>query len=388
MNEQPPKFPEKAEIDKAIDNWVEKLLQWKDFFENNKEEKIKTIFSTEIREHQSQNNNSSQSLKIEKLTQIVKKVLKDKTMAFLSKIKQQEQCKGNEFVIDDTWPNDVVLTTNDGKQRIMLLSSIHGLYNNKDGLHTYKPPITPIIKSVSGNKYNNILQKFVPTNSYNNFVRIGHTFKVSYSDKKEYEDNKIDDTFITFNKDDKGQINNITLSHQWLIKYNGNDHSMTQDITKIKLENNKISQIEEYNCVDEQIVGTITTINNQDDIAQKIKQIFGNKNDIGMQNILAELDEEQLNAITNGGQIDINNDSSKFKQATKQTFNNNDIVIQNNLVKPDKEQPKDTANNNEFNISPKISSPDLDSNGYCPCNNCNCNLDCLNCFSGIFNSKN
>ena len=61
MNEQPPKFPEKAEIDKAIDNWVEKLLQWKDFFENNKEEKIKTIFSTEIREYQLRSNISLQS---------------------------------------------------------------------------------------------------------------------------------------------------------------------------------------------------------------------------------------------------------------------------------------------------------------------------------------
>ena len=165
-------------------------------------------------------------------------------------------------------------------------------------------------------------------------VKIGNVFYyLKYDSNQEYEQlGKNNDTNIFFCKNENKNINHICIK----VSYNINnvDH---ENITEIKLENNKISQIEEYNCVDEQIVGTITTINNQDDIAQKIKQIFGNKNDIGMQNILAELDEEQLNAITNNHEIDISSPSS---------------------------------------------------NGCSLLNICNCNLDCLNCFSGIFNSKN
>ena len=81
---------------------------------------------------------------------------------------------------------------------------------------------------------------------------------------------------------------------------------------------------------------------NIDAIEDTIKDIFSNKNDIAIQNILHELDEEQLKAITN---------------------------------------------NHEIDISPKSSSPSLDDGGCCPYNICNCNLDRLNCFSGIFNSK-
>ena len=86
--QQQPKFPKEAEINKAIDNCVEQFFKHS-FFENNKEEKIKTIFSTEIREYQSQNHNSLQSLNEEQLTSIVKQELQYKTMAFLETIKQQ-----------------------------------------------------------------------------------------------------------------------------------------------------------------------------------------------------------------------------------------------------------------------------------------------------------
>ncbi|MBQ7552089.1 MAG: hypothetical protein IJT15_01400 [Rickettsiales bacterium] len=347
--EQSGQFPKQEEIDKAIDNWVEQLFQ-KSFFDNNKEEKIKTIFSTEIREYQSRNNNSLQSLNIEQLTSIVKQELQKKTKAFLETIKQQKQYNGNEFVVDNTDPYGVVLKTNDGQQEITLISFSFGL---DGGLYTNKPPITPIIKSVNDDKYHNTLKKFVHNESYNKSVLIGNEFYVSYSNEKEYEDNKIDDTFITFNKDDNGQINNIKLSREWLM-YNHNDGiRKTQNITEIKLQNNKISEIHEYKDVHTEKFEGIepkekntrtkgVSIEEDKLIENKIKNIFSNKDDIAIQNILHELDEEQLKAITN---------------------------------------------NHEIDISPKSSSPSLDDGGCCQCNICNCNLDRLNCFSGIFNSK-
>ena len=135
-NKQQPKFPEEAEINEAINNWVEQLFK-DSFFENNKEEKIKTIFSTEIREHQSRNNNSLQSLDEQQLTSIVKQVLRDKTMAFLRKIKQQKQYNGNEFVFDNTCPLEVVLKTNDSKKKITLISFVYGSYNDIYGLQIH-----------------------------------------------------------------------------------------------------------------------------------------------------------------------------------------------------------------------------------------------------------
>ena len=171
---------------------------------------------------------------------------------------------------------------------------------------------------------------------------------MSYGNEKEYEDNKIDDTFTTFNKDDNGQINNIELSRQWLIR-NNDGCRITRDITEITLKNNKISEIDEYQNVHtekyedigmelkcEDTISPGIKITDNKSIEDKIKNIFSNENDIAIQNILHELDEEQLKAITN---------------------------------------------NHEIDISPKSSC-------CCPCNICNCNLDCLNCFSGIFNSKN
>lgn len=182
----------------------------------------------------------------------------------------------------------------------------------------------------NNNVYHNVLRKV--TNNNGDMVCLTTFSGLNYKNKPEYEKlGKNNDTNIFFCKNENKNINHICIK----VSYNINnvDH---ENITEIKLENNKISQIEEYNCVDEQIAGTITTINNQDDIAQKIKQIFGNKDDIGIQNILEELDEEQLNAITNNHEIDISSPSS---------------------------------------------------NGCSLLNICNCNLDCLNCFSGIFNSK-
>ena len=177
---------------------------------------------------------------------------------------------------------------------------------------------------------------------------------MSYGNEKEYEDNKIDDTFTTFNKDDNGQINNIELSRQWLIR-NNDGCRITRDITEITLKNNKISEIDEYQNVHtekyedigmelkcEDTISPGIKITDNKSIEDKIKNIFSNENDIAIQNILHELDEEQCKAITNNYTID---------------------------------------------VFPKSNSSSLDEDGCCPCNICNCNLDCLNCFSGIFNSK-
>ena len=346
---QSAQFPQQEEIGEAIDNFVEQLFNEHHFFKENKEEKIKTIFSTEIREYQLRNNNSLQSLDEQQLTSIVKQELKNKTMAFLEKIKQQNQYNGNEFDVDNTHQYEVVLTANNSKQKITLISFAYSLDNAMEGLYINKPPIIPIIKSVNGKNYNNTLEKFVPDGSYNKSVCIGNAFDVSYSNEEEHKSNKIDDTFITFNKGDNGQINNIKLSRQWRVKDNDGSHT-TQNITEIKLQDNKISEIDEYQNVhtekfegkgmyvtmkhkDTRTQGRI--INDNKLIEDKIKNIFSNKNDIAIQNILYELDEEQRRAITN---------------------------------------------NHEIDISPKSSC-------CCLCNICNCNLDCLNCFSGIFNSK-
>ena len=342
--QQQPKFPEEAEINEAINNWVEQLFEAA-IFENNKEEKIKNIFSTEIREYQSRNNNSLQSLNEEQLTSIVKQELKCKTMAFLKEIKQQKQYNGNEFVVDNTYPLEVVLKTNDDKQKIMLTSFVYGSYDGRDGLDTKKQPIIPIIKSVNGNQYHNTLEKFVPNESYNKSVYIGNTLKVHYGNEKEYEY----DTWITFNKDDNGQINNIKLSRPSFIMDNDGLRGTT-NITEITLQNNKISKIDKYKDVyTENCEGKgdntrtqIVSINDDKSIEDTIKNIFSNENDIAIQNILHELDEEQRKAITNNYTID---------------------------------------------VFPKSNSSSLDEDGCCPCNICNLNLDCLNCFSGIFNSK-
>ena len=254
-----------------------------------------------------------------------------------------------------------MLKTNDDKQKITLISFSFGSRNKRNGLYINKPPTTPIITSVHDNKYhntleNNTLEKFVPDESYNKSVCIGNTFHVRYQTEQEHDNNKIDDTWITFNKYNNGQINNIKLSRQWSIMDNG--VRMTQDITEITLQDNKISKINEYQNVHtekfeskdinapmkcENNRTTVVSIDEDKLIEDKIKNIFGNKNDIAIQNILHELDEEQLKAITNDHKI---------------------------------------------NISLNSSSSSLDEDGlFCPCNICNCNLDCLNCFSGIFNSK-
>lgn len=314
--ERSAQFPKQEEINEAINNFVERLFEHP-FFENNKEEKIKTIFSTEIQEYQSRRSNSQQSLNEGQLTSIVKQALTDKTMAFLETIKQQNQYNGNEFVIDDSWSPDVVLKTNDGQQKITLISRADGSHEDRNGLSITKPPITPIIKSVNCHKYNNCLTKSVPEQCHNKSVCIGDTFNIQYNNEEEYKENKIDDTWMTFNKDDNGQISNIKLSRQWGIFFN-DGHRTTKNITEITLQNNKISKIDKYKDVyTEKFEGKggdlkkkntrtqIVSIKDNKSIEDTIKDIFSNKNDIAIQNILYELDKEQLNAITNNHEIDI-----------------------------------------------------------------------------------